>query len=251
MASTSRGKIRAMFPTTRYSVVSATHDDDAAARQAALDTISAAYWKPTFKYIRYQWHADPGEAADLTQGFFLWAVDRNYFAAFDRRKARFRTYVRLGVDGFVGHERQRAERLKRGGGRAFVPLDFATAEEEYQQLSAGAAALDAEERFHRDWLRELVVLAAERLGHQLRQRGAERRYELFARYDLADDPADRPSYAELAQSYALPASTVTNELAAARRQFRVTFLEVLREQCCSDGEFRAELRALTGRSHAV
>jgi hypothetical protein len=244
--------MRAMFPTTRYSVVAATRDPaDTAARQAALDTITATYWKPTFKYIRYQWHADPADAADLTQGFFLWAVEHDYFAAFDRAKARFRTYVRLGIDGFVGHERERAARLKRGGGKIIVSLDFAAAEEEYQRLAPGGAELDGEQRFHHDWLRELVVLAADRLRHQLRERGAERRYQLFARAHLVDDPADRPPCAELAREFAIPATTVTNELAAARRQFRAVFLDVLREQCCSEDELRAELRALNGRTRVV
>ena len=36
------------------------------------------------------------------------------------------------------------------------------------------------------------------------------------------------------------------DLAAMRREFRTLVLEALREQCASDGEFRAEARALLG-----
>jgi hypothetical protein len=39
---------------------------------------------------------------------------------------------------------------------------------------------------------------------------------------------------------------VTNELAAARREFRRIVLAVLREQCGSDEDFEAEAHALTG-----
>ena len=39
---------------------------------------------------------------------------------------------------------------------------------------------------------------------------------------------------------------VTNELAAARREFRRFVLEALREQCATDEEFDAESRGLTG-----
>ena len=39
---------------------------------------------------------------------------------------------------------------------------------------------------------------------------------------------------------------MTNHLAAMRREFRTLVLDALREQCASDGEFRAEARALLG-----
>jgi len=57
---------------------------------------------------------------------------------------------------------------------------------------------------------------------------------------------DRPTYAELALRLGLSATDVTNELAAARREFRRIVLEALREQCATDEEFEAESRALMG-----
>src|SRR5262249_47338772 len=59
----------------------------------------------------------------------------------------------------------------------------------------------------------------------------------------------RPTYAQLAADLGLTASTVTNELAAARREFRRIVLAVLREQCATDEEDVAEARALTGAAH--
>ena len=55
-----------------------------------------------------------------------------------------------------------------------------------------------------------------------------------------------PTYAELARRLGLSPTDVTNELAAARREFRRLVLEALREQCATDEEFEAESRALTG-----
>ena len=69
---------------------------------------------------------------------------------------------------------------------------------------------------------------------------------MFEQYDLAGDDRDRPTYAELARRLGLSSSEVTNELAAARREFRKLVLEALREQCATDEEFEAESRALTG-----
>jgi len=88
------------------------------------------------------------------------------------------------------------------------------------------------------------------LGRRLRDdcaaRGRCDRYPLFEAYDLAGDDRPRPTYAELARRHGLTTIDVTNELAAARREFRRFVVEALRQQCASDEEFESELRGLTG-----
>ena len=69
---------------------------------------------------------------------------------------------------------------------------------------------------------------------------------MFEQYDLAGDEAGRPNDPDLARRLGLSTIDVTNELAAARREFRRLVLEALREQCATDEEFDAESRALTG-----
>jgi hypothetical protein len=131
-----------------------------------------------------------------------------------------------------------------------VPLDFDRAERELQQHpmtptdASGSPDFDA--FFHREWLRSLFADAAERLHAACTASNRERRYTLFARYDLIDDEDQRPTYAQLASEFGVTATSVTNELAAARREFRRHVLMVLREQCATDEEFAAEARALTG-----
>jgi hypothetical protein len=60
------------------------------------------------------------------------------------------------------------------------------------------------------------------------------------------DPRIRAVIAQSARELGLSASTLTNELAAARREFRRLVLDVLREQCETDEEFEAERRTLIG-----
>ena len=73
------------------------------------------------------------------------------------------------------------------------------------------------------------------------------RFALFSAYDLLDDAGpERPRYEDLARRHGTTAVDVTNQLAAARRDFRRTVLEVLRELTASEAEFRAEARALLG-----
>src|SRR5438067_8039181 len=76
-------RVRESFPTTRYSIVTASASDNADVRRPAFDALVTAYWKPVFKYARVKWHATPDEAADLTQAFFLRAFEKDFFGAFD------------------------------------------------------------------------------------------------------------------------------------------------------------------------
>jgi RNA polymerase sigma factor (sigma-70 family) len=235
----------AAFPSTRHSIVAAMRSARPDDRRAAFDTLVTGYWKPVFKYVRLKWHASQEDAADLTQGFFLRAFEKNFFSGFNPSKARFRTYLRTCLDGFVANARKADVRLKRGGGVTLVPIDFAEAERELQ-LQAVSLVDDFDAYFHREWLRSLFASAAGRLREACAARGRAERFAVFEQYDLAPDDRGRPTYAELATRLGLSPTDVTNELAAARREFRRFVLEALREQCATDEEFEAESRTLTG-----
>jgi RNA polymerase sigma factor (sigma-70 family) len=235
----------AAFPVTRHSIVAAIRSDQAEVRRSAFDALVGAYWKPVFKYVRLKWHASPEDAADLTQGFFLRAFEKDFFAGFDPARARFRTFLRTCLDGFVANARKAEGRLKRGGAVTLVPLDFDAAERELRHQAINAID-DFDAYFHREWLRALFASAAERLRDACTARGHPQRFAAFEQYDLVGEDSDRPTYGELAQRLGLSTTDVTNELAAARREFRRLVLEALREQCATDEEFDVESRALTG-----
>ena len=121
------------FPPTRHSIVAGAQSDDPDARRQAFDVLVAAYWKPVYKYLRLKWQASDEDARDLTQEFFARAFEKAFFQRYDPDKARFRTYLRVCLDGFAANERKAARRLKRGGDHAIVPLDFQSAEGELRQ----------------------------------------------------------------------------------------------------------------------
>jgi RNA polymerase sigma factor (sigma-70 family) len=235
----------AAFPVTRHSIVAAIRSDQAEVRRSAFDALVGAYWKPVFKYVRLKWHASPEDAADLTQAFFLRAFEKDFFAAFDPKRAKFRTFLRTCLDAFVANARKADGRLKRGGAVTLVSIDVGQAERELVAQGPNLVE-DFDAYFHREWLRSLFAAAAARLREACAERGRPARFAVFEQYDLAGDDRERPTYGELAQRLGLSAADVTNELAAARREFRRFVLEALREQCATDEEFEAESRALAG-----
>ena len=133
--------------------------------------------------------------------------------------------------------------MKRGGAAVVVPIDLPEAERELE-LQARNAVTDFDAFFHREWLRSLFAAAASQLRDACVARGRPQRFAMFEQYDLAADETERPSYGELARRFGVSATDVTNELAAARREFRRLVLAGLRDQCSSDEEFEAESRAL-------
>jgi RNA polymerase sigma factor (sigma-70 family) len=242
------------FPATRHSVVAGIASDDQQIRRVAFDALVSAYWRPVYKYVRIKWRADRDDAADLTQEFFARAFDKGSLGRFDPGRARFRTFLRVCLDGFVANEHKAAGRLKRGGGVSFVPLDFAGAESELAEASSAlgaggqsyTGAADDDSLFRQEWIRALFADAVNALRESCEASGKTTQFAVFERYDLDDNIDTRPTYATLATELGIPATQVTNYLAFARRELRRLVLERLRTLTSSDDEFRLEARELLG-----
>ena len=238
------------FPATRHSVVAGIASADHDVRRVAFDALVSAYWRPVYKYVRIKWRADRDDAADLTQEFFARAYEKGSLGRFEPGKARFRTFLRVCLDGFVANERKAASRIKRGGTMSFVPLDFAGAELELGDTSADGqshtSAPDDDALFRQEWVRALFADAVTALRESCVAAGKTTQFTVFERYDLDDDTGSRPTYATLASELGIPVTQVTNYLAFARRELRRLVLDRLRALCASDDEFRLEARELLG-----
>ncbi len=237
--------LRGGFPETRTSAVAGVRSADRELRQRSHGAIVAVYWKPVYKYLRLRWREPHESAQDLTQEFFARAFEKGFFERFDASKARFRTYLRTCLDALVANERQASQRLKRGGGTTALTLDFDGAAAEIDLLSADASS-SLESVFDREWVRSLFSTSVDEMRGQCEASGRSIIFELFLRYDLEGDGAI--TYDELGKQFGLSTATVTNHLAAARRDFRGIVLEKLRDVTASDEEFRLEARALFRKS---
>jgi DNA-directed RNA polymerase specialized sigma24 family protein len=212
-----------------------------------VESLLALYWKPVYKYLRVKWRAAGEDAEDLTQAFFATALEKGWLDRYDPARARFRSYLRTCLDGFVANERKAAGRLKRGGNVALLPLDFADAEGELRRIEVPDPSADLDAFFRREWVRHVFALALDALRRHGQESGKQVQVALFERYDVQGAEGQRPpSYADLAAEFRLPVTQVTNYLAWARREFRSAVLERLREATGSEAEYRAEARDVLG-----
>jgi RNA polymerase sigma factor (sigma-70 family) len=237
------------FPATRHSAVRDARSPDPETRRRGFDALCAAYWKAVYKHLRFK-GTSREDAEDLTQGFFARAYEKGFFDAYDPARSRFRTFLRVCLDGFVSNQRAASRTLKRGGGRPLLSLDFDGAEGELSRVVRAPSA-DPDETFRREWVRAVFAQAVESLRQRAQDLGKEKALLVFERYDLdGPDAVTKPTYADLAQDLDLPITQVTNHLAWARREFRRLALEALASQCGSEEEFQAEARDLFGASAA-
>lgn len=234
------------FPATRHSAVLALRSADVETRRRALDAIVDGYWRPVYKYIRLRWSKDGDAAQDLTQGFFLRVIEKEFLSAFDPAKARFRTFVRVCLDRFITQSDRDASRLKRGGGTEPLSLDYEGAEGEIRSLPM-AGVDDPQTFFDREWIRDLLSQAVTDSRTVCEANNKMIAFQLFEQYDLGRLESDeRASYATLAKEHGITVETVTNHLAYARRVFRATVLERIRSMTASEEEFRHEVRSVLG-----
>ena len=157
------------FPATRHSVVRDLASVDPDTRAAAYDGLVRSYWRPVYLYIRLRWRRSPPDAQDLTQEFFTRAIEREYLERYDSSKARFRTFVRTCLDGFLANHEKAAARLKRGGGCVVSAIDFARVDAELAAQAPDDEA-DPERWFHREWIRGLFGDAVEALRRRAEDR---------------------------------------------------------------------------------
>src|SRR5436853_5694322 len=145
------------FVTTHWSVVLTAQGHSAAADEA-LEKLCRTYWWPLYGFVRRN-GCNPEEAQDLTQGFFAMLLERRDLDVVRREKGRLRSYLLVSLKNFLGKTRRREMALKRGEGRALVPLHELLARERADLEPVDTLAPDQiyERRWALTWLEQVLA----------------------------------------------------------------------------------------------
>lgn len=212
------------FRTTHWSVVLAARQAPSTESAEALETLARAYWMPLYTFIRRRGVA-PEEAEDLTQSFFARLLERDWLAAADASKGRFRTFLLTALTRFLSDEYDRSRALKRGGGIKTLSLDFASAEE---RLSLDPAdPRTPEVAFDRAWAEALLELVLSRLKAEFDGAGRGGRFHVLQRF-LTEEATDG-SYAAAAQQLGISESAIKSGIHRLRQRYG----ELIREEIAS------------------
>src|SRR4051812_40692178 len=109
------------FHTTRWTQVRCAKADSEDGRMALAD-LCDAYYEPVYAFLKCELR-DKDAARELTHDFFAHMLGGGAIHAAERDFGRFRSYLLGAVKHFLSHQREAAQRLKRGGGMVPVSLD--------------------------------------------------------------------------------------------------------------------------------
>ena len=158
------------FATTRWTVVRAAGESAG----EALETLCSAYWFPLYAYVRRHGFSKE-DAEDLTQAFFAKLLERRDIAGLKRENGRFRAFLLASMKHFLSNERDRAGRLKRGGNITHLPLDWGSADHQFQLTDHGQVPPDA--AYDREWAIALLERVVARMGGEAAAEGKVERFE--------------------------------------------------------------------------
>lgn len=131
----------------------------------ALADLCAAYYAPVLAFLRCKLR-DADAAGELSQAFFAEMLAGGAIRTAEQERGRFRSYLLGAVKNFLAHQREAAQRMKRGGGVAPVSLEDAEvgALPDPRELSPAAA-------FDRQWALTVLSRGLEALRSECREEG--------------------------------------------------------------------------------
>jgi DNA-directed RNA polymerase specialized sigma24 family protein len=152
---------RDIFATTHWTVVVAAGQQSSPQAARALEELCQIYWYPLYAFVRRQGHSKE-DAEDLTQGFFVRFLERNYLAGLSSDRGRFRAFLLASLKHYLANAHDRASRQKRGGREPSLSLDWQDADARYQIEPADQ--LSPDKLYDRAW----AVMLLERVIGRLR-----------------------------------------------------------------------------------
>lgn len=128
----------------------------------ALADLCDAYYEPVLVFLKCELR-DKDAAREMTHAFFAQMLAGGTIRTAERDQGRFRSYLLGAVKHFLSHQREAAQRLKRGGGVVPVLLD-----EDASAVRAipDAQALSPEAAFDRQWAVTVLAHALESLRQE-------------------------------------------------------------------------------------
>jgi RNA polymerase sigma factor (sigma-70 family) len=236
---TTREESGERFATTRWSIVlGAGGQVSRVDARAALASLCEMYWPPLYAYLRRS-GSSRADAEDLVQGLFSELLARDDFAQVRPERGRFRSFLLASLKHYQANERDKQRAQKRGGNRAILSLDVASAEDRY--VIEPADHRTPESVFDRSWALAVLKQAQARLRDSYRAAGKSNRYDALSPY-LAGEHAE--SYRDAAAALGMTESAVKVAVHRMRREFRDLIRQEIAQTVASPDEIDDEVRAL-------
>jgi RNA polymerase sigma-70 factor (ECF subfamily) len=223
-----------LFPTTAW-------DDLHAAQEGAveaMDRLIATYWPPVYCCIRAAGHRRD-QAEELTQAFFVRFWQRDMVHAVDRKRGRFRGFLRGALKFFL-LDQHRLPGQDQFESQLVSISTLMTCEDRSWEPALNETP---EMAFNRRWARDLLNRAKKNLQRLCVNRGQPIWYDLFAATHFA---AQRTSQRDLAEQFDVTRDEVRKALPQVEEWFKVKLREQVLKEVGSEADIDQEIAELLG-----
>lgn len=202
----------------------------------ALADLCDAYYEPVLAYLRCEVR-DGDAARDAAHAFFAQMLAGGGLARAEREHGRFRSYLLGAVKHFLAHQREAAQRMKRGGG-----VDVASLDDTEAQVVADARQPSPDAAFDRQWA---LTLLSHALGDLQRECQLEGRAEVFEKLQpwLTGDAAHGDQL-ELAASLGMNLNSLKSQIHRLKSRFRALLKEQIAATLDEGGSIDEEMGVL-------
>jgi len=165
---------------------------------------------------------------------------KNYLDDVEREKGKFRSFLLAAMTHFLANERDRANAVKRGGGKALISLDEMVADEPYRLEPASKSS--PEQEFERRWALTLLDQAFAGIRREYEDAGKSRIFEQLKTF-LADASASG-DYAAPAAELGMSPNTIAVNVRRMRHRYRELVRAEIANTVASPEEIEEEMNHL-------
>ena len=231
------------FPEPSWSLIDRCQELDSSGVRSSLDVLFRKYWNPIYSYIYRNWTRNADEAKDLTQGFFLAFLERDFLASVQADRGRFRSFVLAALRNFLLNHKRAARARKRSPEGGLVSLEAAGGDAAARPIPDAA---QGEDPFDQDWKKAVLETVLAELRRHAAAKGRDLLVDLLVARDLEPPPEGKPSYEALAASRGLTVHQVRNGLHWVRGEFMAILRREIEEQVAFAEDYDREVAALFG-----
>ena len=218
--------------------------------KVALGQLCEFYYQAVLRFLLREGR-DEDTARELTQEFFARILSGHGFDGAEPGRGRFRSYLLGALKHFLSDSRERAHRLKRGGGVVPESLqgnsDHATSATSNCLEVADDQSVAPEANFDREWALTVMARALETLQQEMTAGGKSNQFEALKPWLMGDSPAMSQSAA--AAQLGLTEGAVKVAVHRLRKRFRDAVrsevAQTLRDPAMVDEELRQLIAALS------
>ncbi len=226
------------FHTTKWSMILSARARGEPGSAEALARLCEAYWFPLYAFARRMGRS-PDDARDLTQGYFLQLLERDWLDDVRKEAGKFRSFLLASMKHYMANVRRDAAAAKRGGGVEPLSLDFEAAEHRYRSEPADDRTPD--KAYERQWAFAVIEQAHARLRAQFEESGQLERHAVLAPYLSGDGGL---SYREAAERLGTTEAAVKMTVSRMRKRFGMILRELIAETVERSEEIDDEVRHL-------